>query len=74
MYKYPALFFYNHGHIDHVGALANHVAKRRLFNIKKASYYNPPELVQPLQSRACQFIIRIYRYTYPALFLTVTAI
>jgi hypothetical protein len=32
-----------------VGALANHVAKRSLFNMKRASYYTLPELVQPIK-------------------------
>lgn len=42
--------FITHGHIDHCGGLVNHVAKRGLVNLKKARYYVPSYLVDPLQT------------------------
>uniref|UniRef100_A0A0B7BI90 Uncharacterized protein n=1 Tax=Arion vulgaris TaxID=1028688 RepID=A0A0B7BI90_9EUPU len=42
--------FITHGHIDHVGAIANHISKRELAGMKPARYFVPPYMVQPLLS------------------------
>ncbi|TGZ68640.1 hypothetical protein CRM22_004149 [Opisthorchis felineus] len=38
--------FVSHGHADHVGAIAQHMKKRHLNHLPKASYYLPPCLVE----------------------------
>ena len=38
------LLFYSHGHMDHISAVPQHVAKRNLFGLKMAKYYTPPHL------------------------------
>ncbi|CAL1536168.1 unnamed protein product [Lymnaea stagnalis] len=42
--------FITHGHIDHIGAVANHVSKRSLTGMKPARYFVPPHLVEPLSA------------------------
>lgn len=38
-----------HGHLDHLGGLANHVALRELMGQTPAEYFLPPSLVEPVQ-------------------------
>jgi ribonuclease Z len=40
--------FITHGHVDHVGAITSHVAKRELTGMKPARYFAPPHLIQPI--------------------------
>lgn len=47
---YLAHVFISHGHPDHIGAVPQHVAWRRLLNLPPASYYVPPCCVQPLRA------------------------
>ncbi|XP_005100447.2 tRNase Z TRZ1 [Aplysia californica] len=42
--------FITHGHVDHIGAVANHVSKRGLNGMKPARYFVPPHLVDNLKS------------------------
>ncbi|GFO07504.1 ribonuclease z [Plakobranchus ocellatus] len=42
--------FITHGHVDHIGAVASHVAKRGLYSMKPARYFVPEHLAQPLQT------------------------
>ena len=42
--------FYRHGHVDHIGGVASHVAKRGLFSMKPARYFVPQHLADPLQT------------------------
>lgn len=40
----------SHGHMDHIGAVSSHAAKRGLFGLRKAQYFVPPHLVEKLKS------------------------
>ncbi|PVD31165.1 hypothetical protein C0Q70_06576 [Pomacea canaliculata] len=42
--------FISHGHMDHIGAVSSHAAKRGLFGLRKAQYFVPPHLVEKLKS------------------------
>ncbi|KAK7499142.1 hypothetical protein BaRGS_00009689 [Batillaria attramentaria] len=45
----PSVFI-SHGHLDHIGGVANHVSKRGLFGMRKARYFVPPHLVEDLKA------------------------
>ncbi len=47
---YLANVFISHGHPDHISAVPQHVARRRLLQLPPASYYVPPCCVQPLRA------------------------
>uniref|UniRef100_A0A1I8H6T2 HMA domain-containing protein n=1 Tax=Macrostomum lignano TaxID=282301 RepID=A0A1I8H6T2_9PLAT len=40
--------FISHGHVDHCGALHQHMRRRQLVGLPPATYYVPEHLVQPL--------------------------
>ena len=42
--------FISHGHIDHIGAIAQHAARRQLHNLPVANYYVPESLVCRVES------------------------
>ena len=41
--------FISHGHPDHISAVPQHAARRRLLGLRPASYYVPPCCVEPLR-------------------------
>lgn len=45
-----AHIFITHGHPDHISAVPQHVARRRLLKLPPATYYVPPCCVQPLRT------------------------
>ena len=45
---YICVYFFSHGHMDHVSALFQHATKRNLYNLPPAVYYVPPHLVESL--------------------------
>jgi ribonuclease Z len=45
-----AHIFISHGHPDHISAVPQHAARRRLMKLPAASYYVPPCCVQPLRA------------------------
>ncbi|KAM3177580.1 hypothetical protein ACTXT7_004280 [Hymenolepis weldensis] len=42
--------FISHGHIDHIGAICQHMRKRELNNIGPATYYLLPHLIEPVKA------------------------
>lgn len=43
-------FYFSHGHMDHIAGLYHHASKRSLYRLPQATYYVPPNLVDPLKS------------------------
>ncbi|VDL58547.1 unnamed protein product [Hymenolepis diminuta] len=41
---------FSHGHIDHIGAICQHMRKRELNNIGPATYYLLPHLIEPVKA------------------------
>ncbi|KAL5107083.1 Receptor-type tyrosine-protein phosphatase C [Taenia crassiceps] len=44
-----------HGHIDHIGAICQHMRKRELNRLPPAVYYLLPQLVEPVRALCCTF-------------------
>ncbi|VDK39391.1 unnamed protein product [Taenia asiatica] len=42
--------FISHGHIDHIGAICQHMRKRELHRLPPAVYYLLPQLVEPVRA------------------------
>lgn len=58
---------FSHGHIDHIGAICQHMRKRELQNLNPATYYLLPHLIEPVKA-LCHTYTMLQESESPSLF------
>ncbi len=57
-HTYASTVLITHGHLDHIGGLANHIALRQMMGQPPARYILAPEILQPIENllEACRVL------------------